>query len=327
MKVLVLILMIYGISWAGEVRLTTWSSVEMDPSWSPDRTKIAFDSNYTGNTDIWIMNADGSNKINITNNSTEDYNPCWSPDGAKIAFVSNRTETFQIWSCDPNGGNLIQITNLPYNNYWPSWSPDMTKIAHKTDIPFDLQADIYIYDLNNNTDTPLIQTSFLEQVPDWSSNGNIIAYSSYRYSLTDIYTKPAFGGSELLVTTQGPHDDCSPNWCFNDSKVLFNENVVNGQLWLVDSAGGTATQLTFTLGLKFCPNISSDNVMVAYCKDNYGNYDIYSCPFDELGQIGVVPTSLGNIKALYAGEQPAMNPPTNTVKAKTPRSWLSPYPH
>lgn len=47
-------------------------------SWSPDGTKIAYASNISGSDDIWIMNADGSNKINVTNTPTiSETNPNW----------------------------------------------------------------------------------------------------------------------------------------------------------------------------------------------------------------------------------------------------------
>ena len=204
----------------------------------------------------------------------------------------------------------------------------MNKFQFPTvDYPNELEADIYIYDLVNNIDTPLIQTAFWEQQPDWSKYNDIITYDSYRNSLTDLYKKPVVGGAEFCITSQGPHYDYRPNWCFEDTKILFYMEVVNGQLWIINSTGGTAMQLTFSPGLKFDPDISSDDVMVVYCKDNYGNYDIYSCPFAELGQIDVVPTSLGNIKALYAGEQPAKASPPPAVEAEPPRGGLPVMPY
>ena len=52
--------------------------------WSPDRTKILFDSKRTGNFEIFITDADGSNLVNLTNNPALDRRPRWSPDGTMI---------------------------------------------------------------------------------------------------------------------------------------------------------------------------------------------------------------------------------------------------
>ena len=65
-------------------------SDDYSPAWSPDGSKIAFQSNRDGNWEIYTMNADGSNQTNISNNDFDDGSPSWSPDGSKIAFNTVR---------------------------------------------------------------------------------------------------------------------------------------------------------------------------------------------------------------------------------------------
>ena len=48
--------------------------------------KIAFEGFRDGNTEIYLMNGDGSGQTNLTNNPASDGEPAWSPDGSQIAF-------------------------------------------------------------------------------------------------------------------------------------------------------------------------------------------------------------------------------------------------
>ena len=115
------------------VRLTINTQVAVDlggpiygkdfgPVWSPDGTKIAFWSTRLdlGNSDIYVMNADGTNPTRLTNNNANDSEPVWSRDGKRIAFFSRGFEREGVYEIDATGGNERWITNgLPYD-----WSPD-----------------------------------------------------------------------------------------------------------------------------------------------------------------------------------------------------------
>jgi Tol biopolymer transport system component len=53
-----------------------WDSL---PSWSPDNSKIVFESNRDGKFEIYVMDSDGSGQTRLTNNTAEDYYPDWGP--------------------------------------------------------------------------------------------------------------------------------------------------------------------------------------------------------------------------------------------------------
>src|SRR5205823_4873965 len=72
-------------------QLTRNADADGAPRWSPDGTKIAFDSNRSdGNYEIYVMDANGSNVLRLTHDAANDISPVWSPNGKKLAFVSNR---------------------------------------------------------------------------------------------------------------------------------------------------------------------------------------------------------------------------------------------
>jgi len=79
-------------------------------AWTPDGKIVA--SMFSGNvTDLYSMNADGSNRVQLTANAGMDNsNPVVSPDGRYIVFTSNRTGAAQLWRMDNDGRNQKQLT-------------------------------------------------------------------------------------------------------------------------------------------------------------------------------------------------------------------------
>ena len=108
------------------------------PDWSPDGTQIAFTGPGPG-TDIYVMNADGSNQRRLLNSVTmSGSEPSWSPDGTKLAFTSRQPSLYDIYSINSDGtGTPVNLTNNPVpgpgeagpHDEGPAWSPDGTQIA------------------------------------------------------------------------------------------------------------------------------------------------------------------------------------------------------
>jgi dipeptidyl aminopeptidase/acylaminoacyl peptidase len=80
------------------------------PRWSPDGTKIAFDSRKYENADIFVIGANGGEAVRITSDPSDEVIPAWSSDGKWIFFVSNRTGREEIWKAPVGGGPSVQVT-------------------------------------------------------------------------------------------------------------------------------------------------------------------------------------------------------------------------
>ena len=102
-------------------KLTTDPADDITPSWSPDGAKIAFASNRSGDYEIYVMNADGSNVQRLTNSAGADRSPSWSPDGSKILFSSERHGLSEIYVMDANGSNQTRLTNNAFVDATPVW--------------------------------------------------------------------------------------------------------------------------------------------------------------------------------------------------------------
>ena len=96
------------------------------PSYSPDGRQIAFISGKSGNPQVYIMDADGSNVQLLTPYpvGTRSYraSPDWSPDGRAVAY-EQQNGNFQIWMIDVRDRNPKQLTSDGENED-PSWAPD-----------------------------------------------------------------------------------------------------------------------------------------------------------------------------------------------------------
>jgi hypothetical protein len=104
-----------------ERRLTFDASPDLMPAWSPDGTRIAFESFRDGNGEIYVMDADGSNLINLTGNPADDRAPSWSPDGERIAFESERDGATDIYTMKADGTGQTRVTFGPGLSFAPQW--------------------------------------------------------------------------------------------------------------------------------------------------------------------------------------------------------------
>lgn len=105
-----------------ETMITDFNGDEYDPVWSPQGDRIAFVANHTGNDEIWVANANGTDAYQVTWNEWEwDKRPSFSPDGSQIVFYSNRSGWPQIWVMDANGGTQYNLSYNAYDDWDPVW--------------------------------------------------------------------------------------------------------------------------------------------------------------------------------------------------------------
>jgi hypothetical protein len=162
-------------------RLTNAPGDDRAATYSPDGAKLAFDSTRDGNTEIYIMDADGSNPRRLTNNPDEDWGATWSPDGRSIAFNSGRIGDGGIFVIGVDGTGLKRLTNEPgTNDFAPTWSPDGSRIVFRRD-PREpgAQGEIWSMAADGSDLRNLTQTSSSgEDIPSgggaWSGDGRIL---------------------------------------------------------------------------------------------------------------------------------------------------------
>jgi Tol biopolymer transport system component/DNA-binding winged helix-turn-helix (wHTH) protein len=119
-------------------KVVTSSRKQGAPSYSPDGTQIAFESNRSGSYEVWVSNSDGSNAIQLSSFGVmQTGSPSWSPDGKWIAFDSRVGGEANIYIVDPRGGIPRKLDMDMSGNREPTWSHDGKWIYFLHDVVTD----------------------------------------------------------------------------------------------------------------------------------------------------------------------------------------------
>jgi hypothetical protein len=163
----------------------------IDFSGSPDSSKILYCDGTDANWDIWVMNANGSNKKQLTNHPKMDYlnyplQNVWMPDSKSFYFVSHRSGKGDLYKMNVDGTGLTQITFSDSIDIAPTVSPDGSKLAFLSNQ--DGYFNIWAIDFEK----------VHVFVPDTTEDGNKIVDIPVR--VTDVTNKAIFSFGMTVVT-------------------------------------------------------------------------------------------------------------------------------
>jgi eukaryotic-like serine/threonine-protein kinase len=99
---------------------------ELNAQFSPDGSRIVFESMRSGTQELWVADQDGRNALQLTSfNGRLGGTPAWSPDGQSIAFdLRNEDGRGDVYVMPARGGAPVRLTDHPADDLVPSWSRD-----------------------------------------------------------------------------------------------------------------------------------------------------------------------------------------------------------
>ena len=186
-------------------RVTFSPGFNADPAFSPDGSKLLFESARDGY-GIWVVNADGSSPRRVpTDGLARD--PAWSPDGRRIAWTSYRDGDVEVYVGNPDGTNARRLTHSAGLDENPAFSPDGTRIAFDSDR--DGSLDVYTMAVDGSDVRQLTRSPALDATPEWSPDGRQIAFMSDRTGDRALFVMDASGQRQTQLSvaadqTSGP---------------------------------------------------------------------------------------------------------------------------
>ncbi len=206
---------------ANQTRLTTDPAADGSPAWSPDGTKIVFDSARTADGDIYSMNVDGTGVVRLTTRQFPDEDPSWSPDGTKIVFL---LDGGFLALMNPDGSNQARVPtdDSEGERFFPDWSPDARTIAFQ-ELPCCDSTDTTQQVGTIHPDgTGLTVLGFRMTAPAWSPDGSRLAIGEQRCDIVGgltfcfdkdiITTNPDGTGRVNLTNNPSGANSGQPSW-------------------------------------------------------------------------------------------------------------------
>ena len=301
-------------------QLTSTSSTNVRPTWSPDGKRIAYQSNRDGSYHIYVMDTDGGNTKQISSgNDIDDRHPAWSPDGNAIAVDSGDATHREIWIIDVSSQRRTQITKTGQIASFPSWSPDGKRIAYYV---YDAGTMDVFASARDGSGTVKLTTDFASEKNAqctfachsvrWSPDSSRIALSDGDLARVVVMSATAPTTSPLAISPDGERSHF-PVFLANGQLIYVTEHLSMDQswtdLWLqLPEASAQRDQIAQGILAQGPFEFSADGTQLLFASPRSGNFEIYQVTLDDAGKLALAtnPNAVTVVQAATAASMPLL---------------------
>lgn len=262
---------------------------------------IAFESNRSGDNEIYVMNPDGTIEVNLTKNPAQDVFPSWSPDGTQILFSSDRHEAgnLDVYVMNVDGTEVTQLTNSPGEDRGASYTSDGELIVFhsaRNRATTSHAFDLFTMNADGSNEQLLFSNASAAHVCGDSETGVVVFNSASDPLGTNdpIGTNPTTGApiydfeiftisitgdlSTLQQLTDNTVLDSGPKWSPDCAAISWNSLDAGGSLdvWRMDANGGNKVNLTNAPGVFDAFSAwSPDGSEIVFSSDRLEGFELY----------------------------------------------------
>jgi len=257
--------------------------------------KIAFESGGEGDSDIYLVNPDGSNLQRLTKGKNA-WEPTWSPDRSQILVASDLhgggqaglqhgwVDYQEVYVMDADGSNIRRLTNTPgdsTSSWSADWSPDGEQIVFTSnrdgsDLGWDGE-ELYVMAAAGSNVRRLTRRLGSEAVPAWSPDGTKIAFTRHpdgdQEGRGDIYVIQPDGTNLQRLTRDARA--ARPAWSPDGKKIAFmgqaDRDDGGFDIYIMDADGTNIERLTHRPNADSSPDWSPDGMKIVFTFLGEGN--------------------------------------------------------
>ncbi|MFN6201292.1 MAG: winged helix-turn-helix domain-containing protein [Acidobacteriota bacterium] len=253
------------------------------PRFSPDGKQVAFVRWINSNTgDLHVVTVSNRETRQLTFDQRTISDLQWAPDGKSIFFASNRNGNQRLWEIPAGGGTPDLINTVPADILNFTISPlnnGRHHLAYSQKIN-DTTTEVYeIGQGGGAVSVCLLNSSRTDDSPQWSPDGEQIAFISNRSGYDEIWVARSNCTQPTQLTSLKSNDVGSPRWSPDGRMIIFDQ-VIQGQadIMRVEVSTGKVLRMTADVANDRLPAWSNDGQWIYFTSDRNGRDQIWKMP-------------------------------------------------